>query len=220
MMSDETNLLNEHEELEERELLISRVLDGEASAAEFDRLRSIAAIDSSIWRDLGEAQRLHDGLGSIMEEASTLASRVELEARHEPGDRLRLVGGAMVGRLGGWIAAAIVLTAWVVAGGPSQQTLPDANRAGLVPAVPELSADEALQQYLSVGREQGKVIGELPGGKVLERRPLEDGSGYEVLYVRPILERAIVTDVYRVAEDEAGNAKAVPVETSGARGAN
>jgi len=219
-MNDDMINHEEDQQIDERELLISRVLDGGASATEFDRLRELASIDSSIWRDLGEAQRLHDGLGAIMGDASALASRVEIEGDDEPQHRLRLVGGAFVSRLGGWIAASVVICAWVVSGGPSGSptSVPDSQIGGVVPVV-RPTPEQALQQYLDVGREQGKVIGELPGGKVLERRPLPDGEGYEVLYVRPILERAIVTDVYRVAEDDVGNAQAVPVETNGASGA-
>jgi hypothetical protein len=52
------------------------------------------------------------------------------------------------------------------------------------------------------------VLGELPERVVIEAVPLGDGS-VEVRFVRQIMERAVVHDLYRVGEDEVGNLVAI-----------
>jgi hypothetical protein len=77
-----------------------------------------------------------------------------------------------------------------------------------------LSPDELLGQYVARGREQGRVVGELPQRLVLETRPTSDGQGQEILYVRQIVERAIVPSMYRLSKDDAGQPTIVPASTT------
>ncbi|MCU0689662.1 MAG: hypothetical protein MUE97_07985 [Phycisphaerales bacterium] len=78
------------------------------------------------------------------------------------------------------------------------------------PVTSALSPDELLGQYVARGREQGRVVGELPQRLVLETRPTSDGKGQEILYVRQIVERAIVPSMYRLSKDDAGQPTIVP----------
>jgi hypothetical protein len=70
----------------------------------------------------------------------------------------------------------------------------DTAAASVIPA--NLSASDALSLYLERGRDEGLVVEERPDLVVVGSRPAEDGGGYEVLYVRQILERTIVPEVY------------------------
>lgn len=199
------------EQIERGEILIARVIDGEATDAEFDELRSLAAVESSVWRDLAEAQRDAAGLSSAVDRAVSIADRVDLPVDTTlPVVRMRSVMSA-----GGWLAAASVLFAWIVTGGPELTEAPalriPQHVAGLAPA----SAADALDRYLTLGREEGQVLGEMPTGVVLERRPLADGDGYEVIYLRQIMERAFVEDVYEIARDDAGKPETIRVDPRG-----
>ncbi|MBI4880231.1 MAG: hypothetical protein HY812_11325 [Planctomycetes bacterium] len=55
------------------------------------------------------------------------------------------------------------------------------------------------------------VLGELPS-TMLETRPSADGQGYEVIRLRRTLERLHVDRIFRLAEDEHGNAVPVPAQ--------
>lgn len=207
------------ERIHEIERLVMRAVDGEASEAEFEELRVLAAGDPAVWRELGESQRASAELAARVESVLGVADEVEAPVeeleRVRPGSRIRSVWSA-----GGWLSAAAVLVAWVTTGGPRVGSELDGvsgaggvNGASVVPIAGQ--ASEALDRYLELGREQGRVLGEVPTGVVLERRPLEDGSGYEVIFLRQIMERAVVEDVYEIARDDAGNKTTVRVEPMG-----
>lgn len=200
------------EQIERTEILIGRVIDGEASEAEFDELRSIAAVESSVWRDLAEAQRETAEIADAVGHSIEVADRVELPIARSESSRW---GRGSLLSAGGWIAAAVLLVAWIGSGGsmvtgPGSMRIPQ-SAAGLVPT----NAADALDRYLSLGREEGQVLGEVPTGVVLERRPLPEGGGYEVIYLRQIMERTVVEDVYEIARDDAGNPETVRVTPAG-----
>jgi hypothetical protein len=77
-----------------------------------------------------------------------------------------------------------------------------------------LSSEQLIDKYVKVGQQEGKVVSMLPQFIVLESRPVSgsDGrtAGHEVLYVRQVLERAIVDDVYRLGKSDTGQAVLVP----------
>jgi hypothetical protein len=73
---------------------------------------------------------------------------------------------------------------------------------------------DALRAYVDRGREAGTVIGLVPDVRVLETRPRADGTGFEVLLVRQIIERQRVDQAYRWTQDEAGNLIPVLVDRS------
>jgi hypothetical protein len=73
--------------------------------------------------------------------------------------------------------------------------------------------DDAVRAYLDLGARSGNVIGELPGRVPLRTEPvvLSDGQrAVKVIYLRQFAEQAIVTDMARLATDEAGRPIAVP----------
>jgi len=201
----------------DRDALISRVVDGCASAEDWNTFRAMAADDQSIWSELAVAQRQYEALGEMMHHASAVADSVELPGgavRHDHHqNRLDFVS-----RWGGWAAAAAILIVWIAGMNTPGAGLTDSGgmTAGLLPmgtkALNSATPEEAMDQYMTAGFQAGRVVGEVPNPIVIETRPMPDGT-YEVLYLRQILERKVLSEVYRETNDEFGNSIAVPVET-------
>jgi hypothetical protein len=218
---------------QELDLLISRVVDQRAGAAEWDRLETLAASDPFVWRELARAQRHQQGLVRAVGQAVDQAERVTLpedqagsSARDEAVGQGRAWGHAwgrasrsaassrglkLTGQWGGWAAAAALVIAALLGklappntGGSTMQA------AGIGPGA-LLSATDALNSYIERGKEDGVVIGQLPQKVLVDSQPAPDGSGYDVVYVRQILERARVNDLYRFSSDELGNPTPVRV---------
>lgn len=76
------------------------------------------------------------------------------------------------------------------------------STAGLGQAIG--SAADALDAYLARGRAEGSVVGESEQRQVLSVLPRTDGS-YDVIYVRPIIERVQVQDLYKLGIDDTGS---------------
>ena len=66
------------------------------------------------------------------------------------------------------------------------------------------SAAELLAAYLDKGRQEDFVIAEVPQRVLIETRPNVTGHGYELIYLRQILERTVVPDLYQFNHDESG----------------
>lgn len=180
---------------EQRDLLISRVIDGAATPEDWSALRAIAADDPSVWSDLADSQQdFADLVGALDDElAPAMGVEAPVHARyeHQLDNRLRRVGS-----WGGWAAAAAVALAWTL--GPFQvQTGPgETITAGPNPNMYRVdSPEDALDLYVNKGAESGQVVAEMPAKIILEARPNTEGTGYEVLYYRQILERAFIPDV-------------------------
>ena len=63
------------------------------------------------------------------------------------------------------------------------------------------------------GQKAGSVVGEVPTKAMVEVRPAENGQGYEVIYIRQILERVHVPELYRATGvDDRGQPRLVPAE--------
>lgn len=197
---------------DERDVLISRVIDGEASRADWQRLRTMAESDASIWSELEEAQQMQSTLCAEVAPLLEGAGAVELPSDHAEQTFSRQL--ARVGAWGGWLAAAAVGLAWSL-GVPQAATHTGAT-SGMGPSIPAGyvridSPEDALQTYVARGRDAGSVVGLVPEPRIVETRSLPDGSGVEVLYVREILERRLVDQVYRLSQDDAGNVRPVQV---------
>ncbi len=201
---------------DQRDELISRVVDGCAGADDWNQFRQIAAEDQQIWSDLAVAQSQYEGLCETMHSAAATADSVEL-----PGGMIRHAQHQQrfefVSRWGGWAAAAAILLVWVTSMGNSQ-TNPDAQRqnAGMVPIgsntmLQSATPEQAMDQYIAAGYQAGRVVGEIPNPILVETRPMDDGT-FEVLYIRQILERKILDEVYRETNDEFGNSIPVPIQ--------
>lgn len=228
------------ERVEELDLLVSRVVDGAAGRLEWMSIERLAAGDPGVWKHIALAQRDHMELSAAVAGASARAERVELPG-HEP---LRLAdhreGHPGIRRAGTWLgwAAAAVLAVGFFRGMPGvDRAGPGANTASILPTpVSAGSTDlaslvsspaEALDLYLTRGQQTGQVVGELPEKVLLEARPMLVASpagsetatqgGYEVYYLRQIVERATVPSLYQFSRDDTGQV-AVPVRLPIGRG--
>lgn len=203
------------------DLLVGRIADGEAASQDWDAFNALAAHSPAAWKDLAQAQRQRQALTMAVGVALHAADRVDLPSRENahafPRSRSHRPGN-IVGRIrqaGGWAVAAVLALALIGgARGPftflsPNQPGPNTAGIGAIPAnyFPVNSSDDALQLYRDQGRKDGRFIAEVP--VLLESRPAATGRGFEVVYVRQILERAEVDNLLRFAQDEAG--RAIPV---------
>lgn len=201
-----TNALNDPDR---QDLLISRAVDGVAAAEDWAELERAGAADPSVWQRLGSAVRDQSALSAAVEERIGAADSVELpgalvRAQYEFRVRLRSWSG--------WAAAAVIGLSWL--GAANWITLDALPSAGVQSASlgAALTPDEVLDQYRTTGLEEGRYLGELPMVMV-ETRPTPDGAGMEVIYLRQLLERAVVGELYELGMDEQGQPAALPVST-------
>ncbi|MEL6311327.1 MAG: hypothetical protein AAFQ17_03010, partial [Pseudomonadota bacterium] len=91
-------------EQDRRDILVARVVDGEATSEDWRELRTIAASDQTIWAEIAEQQDLKRELDVAVEDAVSVAERVALpmheHASVSPNSRMKLALTA-----GGWLAA-------------------------------------------------------------------------------------------------------------------
>ena len=175
----------------ERDVLISRIVDGECSEGAWERFSAIASGDAGAWRELAIAQRQNARLSIEVERALDVASEIDLPSADVwgAGSRGRSKHGRTVGlgRWGGWAAAAMVTMAWVGAMfshvGPN--TSSNQNVAGFVPdaSYQPKNHQEAIDAYLQVGRKSGNVIGEIPKWVLVERKPASSGKGLSLIHI-------------------------------------
>ena len=153
------------------ELLISRIVDGEATPGDWSAFRLQADRDQALWRALAEAQRTQSELSDEVSAAVAVAGRIDVPVHTEMvrrlSDRIRIVG-----MWGGWLAAACVALMW--ARGPRQEgSLGTPTQANLTPV-------QMLQSYLDKGQEQGKVLGEMPEKVLVRAVPVTDSGGTNI----------------------------------------
>jgi hypothetical protein len=224
-----TNHLDPREQLD---LLVSRIVDGESGEADWAAFNAMAEQRPEAWKTLAQAQREHGAMSLAVGVALHATDRVELPSveaadlftarRHAPA---RVRTWTRLGAFSGWAAAAAVLVmAWNGAFNFGSVRVPTsiaenpgstASLGGaVVPAGWTLNTpDDAVRAYLDLGARSGNVIGELPGRVPLRTEPvvLSDGQrAVKVIYLRQFAEQAIVTDLARLATDEAGRPIAVP----------
>jgi hypothetical protein len=192
------------------DVLIGRVVDGEASSTDWEALERLASGDATVWERVGRAQRTHARLEREVEDAIAIAELIEAPSpRVIAGQTLSM----RIRQYGGWAAAAAVALAWVGLQRPGSTALmPNTGGTAGIASIPKLTADQALAQYVQAGQADGRVLGEMQP-MLVSTRALGDGQGKEVWYVRPILERATVTDlnVLSVGLDEHGTPRYFPV---------
>lgn len=193
----------------ELDILISRVIDKVATKSDWEAIEAMASADPGVWRELGAAQRADQQLVIEVAHETSAASWVSLPtatldlAQSKTQQRSRLVA-----TWGGWAAAAALALAFVGQRGGATRGSVDMASADLVPI---RSAGDALQAYLDRGKQDGVVIGELPDKVLVQTRPIGNDGGVEVVYLRQIVERTRVNDLYRPTTDELGNVTGVPV---------
>jgi hypothetical protein len=190
----------------DKDILISRIVDDEATAEDWAALKELAAGDPTVWRDLAEAQYTGIGLASAVQAAIEIADEVEAPVHEHMRARMTLRAGTAA-KWGGWLAAAAVTLAWLGAG----RAGPGGSTAGFGPSVPGTVAD-AFKHYVDMGKQSGQVVEEVPQLVLVETKRVEGGPGYEVLYIRQVIERAIVDDLYGLGQDETGRPARIRLE--------
>lgn len=208
--------MSEHE----IDILISRVIDGRSTDADWSSLEAAGARDAGVWRDLALAQRddrvlkaavIEATAGHLVAELSSeeLHAAAVRRSEHTLTHRARLVA-----TWGGWVAAAGIAIAAV-----GQRQPPRASdgvnelRASVPTSV--ASAADALNAYLTKGKAEGMVQGQLPDKQLLGVNPSADGNGYDVTYLRQIVEKTHVDSLYQKGYDEFGRVAPVPVRVEG-----
>ncbi len=189
----------------DKDVLISRIVDGIASESDWASFETLCSQDASLWQDLAASQRFNQELLITVESQLSVADDIQLpmDPHVLPTHRLK-----MALSWSGWaIAAALTLT-WAL-GLSTGLNNTKGNTAGLVPTIS--TPDEAFDRYLSLGQSSGTVINEVPTKVLLHSTRLPGESGFQVIYIRQIVERAIVSDInlYRMDQDETG--RPVPI---------
>jgi|TARA_R110000782_G_scaffold19101_9_gene52049 hypothetical protein len=198
-----------------RDVLISRVIDAEATAEDWRAFRALASEDPGVWRDLADEQQRHERLCEGFRAAVCVADGVSLPLSGSDATPLQRRLDATA-RWGGWAAAAALVLVWATALPRAGAENPGLLRSSLLPRGPSLSEatpDEALARYLAAGQNAGVVVGEVPDRVVVETNARDDGS-VEVLYVRQIIERRVTDQIYREIRDDTGRLVPVPVKAS------
>ncbi len=201
----------------DRDILISRVIDGEATAEDWSALHALAREDADIWSELASAQQDHAELTSAVRLLTACAddSEAPILEHAQAGFSARV---RAVASWGGWVAAAVLALSFGL-GSLSDAPPTDANKAGFPidlskakeQVLPQLSAEEALGTYVINGVREGRVVAMDPDLHVMTAVPLEAAGQFEVVYVRRILEKARV-DLYRISQTEGGQFIRLPVE--------
>lgn len=213
--------MTNHNDISDRaDLLISHVVDGEATAEQWRELEAIAAQEPRLWRDLAEMQRDAAAVRSAMRHAGDVADRVILPEADAPEIRTFKLPPQMpahapqlrLNRFGawtGWAAAAVVTIIASVQLSQKQGTTGEsapAERASIGGPITQTAGD-LFDQYLATGQKDGTVLGEVPGKMLVESRPAPSGQGFEIIFVRQVVERAIVPDLYKIdGVDDRGQA--------------
>ena len=176
------------------EILVGRIIDGEASEQDLERFEQLAAIQPTLWRELAMRQRDMTLLAERVVTETMRADEVELPAiapRHAGRSRPGWFVAAV-----GWAALFVVAAAWWSLG-----TRPATDGMGEprgIPASTTLSPEEHLQRYL----EADYVTGTMPA-VLLEVQQLSDGR-LAFHYLRRIEEHAFVEPDVDVPVDASG----------------
>jgi len=203
-----------HSDLPTREdVLIGRVVDGEASDSDWTDLERLARADADIWKRVAHAQRAHARLERAVEDAIAVAELVDLPTYHPA----RAFWGSMRSSLG-WAVAAVLAIAFV---GKFHQYLPGGNSGGppIITAGPSLSSatpDQAYDRYIRSGLANGRVVGEMEP-VLIDARQVPGNSGapvHEVIVMRRVVERFAGENlpVYTIKANEHGQPTPIPVE--------
>ncbi len=199
----------------DRDVLVTRLLDGRAGESDWIAFRDLARHDETIWGEVILSRRQCTTLERAFEPALTLAELHEMPdlglagvAATDLQDRHRLGGGGG-GGLVGWAIAATLALGFIAQQSGLLRTGME-SRPGATGGVTAISPDAALQNYLDLGKQSGRVVGELPERKVVDVRPSPTGEGYDVLYYRQIIERTRVDSLYSIGASESGAPVLVP----------
>ena len=196
--------------VDQHEQMIDRMLNRQIEARDLDELAQLSQTQPEALVRIAAALRAAAQVESGVEAAQALAETIELPATGvRESNRPSLVARG-VGSWSGWVTAAMVAAAWILAAmlnSPPPEVTPSGGPEVL------LTANQALQQYMRAGTDEGRIIQELPLLTV-EIKSTPDGGESEVIYLRRFIERALVEGVYKVGIDEQGRAVVVPTDES------
>jgi hypothetical protein len=180
------------------EILIDRVIGRDDQPADWRELRSLAAEDKAVWKRLLDSMEdetlLRAASTDFLERASTVeaplpASRLSPIARVWTQSISRFVSPL------GWVAALAIALLWITEPPRSMAT-----GLGEALTAPALVAD-------------GELITELPR-LLVSSEPSAEGDSFELLYMRRILERVRVDEIYSMRRDEAGHSYPATVKAA------
>lgn len=217
------------------DLLVSRIVDGEASEADWTTFAALAERHPLAWKVLAQSQRDNAALSLTVNVALHAADRVDLPspdaaqlwtARRAAPARIRT--WSRLGAVSGWAAAAVIAFAAYTgaisprpsAGNPDAFTqrplassAPIPTPAGGAVQTAGWMPEDFVRGYMETGARTGQVIGELPSQPVVEQPVvLESGQrAVKVVFIRKFVEQAVITDLARPVLDESGRIIAVPV---------
>lgn len=195
------------------ELWISRAIDRRAGSEDWRGLHRIAASDPDVWRrvcaTLEAETSLTEGLAALLpQDLCTAAAGAPSPSAGAPHAAVASArpGLRMLGLLAATLLVAFVVGRWsVVSAGPAPLQ-PAAS-----PLVAAGSPDELMQAYLREGATAGRVLDQLPL-RTLSTRRASDGNGFEVVFVRSLIECARVQQLMTLAPDEHGSPQPLQID--------
>ena len=200
---------------EDNELVVSRVIEPDATSEAWEELIAAAVADPHLWRrtvqTLRDQQAITRAVNASVAIAEGVSSRQDPHPRRYVGVDRSPRGRPQLFRWSGWAVAALVALAWV--SGLSNFRSNGTMNAGFVPV--NLTAAEHLQNYYTQGRREGRVFDEVPEKILVQTRTLATGDGIEIIFIRQILERTTLPGLYHYqGEDETGRPTLVRFEAN------
>lgn len=169
-----------------REVLVSRLLDGRGDESDWSTFRTMSAAEPAVWEEVITSCRHTRRLEREFEYATA-----GIESSDMPAVRLKLGSSTPSrGAFLGWAAAAVFAFGMII----QQSGLVPSSRLGGTTAgiaAAPLSPDEYLAKYIDAGRKEGFILEEPSNLQVVQVRKTD--QGHEVIFVRPLLEKRIVT---------------------------
>ena len=166
--------------MSDRDLLIGRIVDREDSPTDWASVEGLAADDCRARDDLFAALRDESLLRTAVGEVVAVADRVDIGTGGLPRRHTMI-------HWGGWMAAAVLALIWIATDGRKTR-------------VPESRVPARVASDRFAG---DRFVRELPNVMV-ETRQVPGSDKTEVLYVRRVLERKVVSGAYTMAMDETG----------------
>jgi len=194
--------------VDHHEQMIERMLNRQIEARDLDELAQLSQRQPEALVRIAAALRGAAQVESGVEAAQAIAETIELPARDDRQTNRPSLVARTVGSWSGWATAAMVAVAWILAA-MLNSTPPAVTPLGGSDVL--LTANQALEQYMRAGTDEGRIIQELPLLTV-DIRPTPDGDESEVIYLRRFMERALVEGVYKMGIDEQGRAVVVPTD--------
>ncbi|MEO1130174.1 MAG: hypothetical protein AAFX05_10785 [Planctomycetota bacterium] len=200
--------MNDHTPTRE-DVVIGRIVDGEASPTDWRDLDALGESDPSVWRRLAEAQRVHARLEEAVEDSIAIAELIDLPAA--PRRRNEVI--AVIGRLSGWAVAAVLalslLGPWRSA--PPTSNTPNGTQAAGI-TLNSATPDQAWDQYINAGTQNGRIVERMPD-MMLQAVEIPGSDMREVYIIRQVVERVRTHDMNMIKLHTTEGGVPVPVRS-------